>query len=94
MIRMTREAKSAETLQVIKKLTEVSIGDQKALPCHMVPYGLHPRFFSRADEVTQVRETLDPQEALDKLRVMSTYGLGGVGKTELALHYANNSLSL
>ena len=46
MIRMTRETKSAETLQVIKKLNDVSIGDKNTLPCHMVPYGLNPRFFS------------------------------------------------
>lgn len=94
MIRMTREAKSAETLQVIKKLDDVSIGDKSTLPCHMVPYGLNPRFFSRADEVKHVRQTLDPQEGMDKLRAMSIYGLGGVGKTQLALHYANTSLSL
>jgi NB-ARC domain len=94
IIRMTREAKSAEALQVLKTLNEVSIGDKVPLPCHMVPYGLNPRFFSRADEVRQVRQTLDPQEGTDKLRVMSIYGLGGVGKTQLALHYANTSLSL
>jgi len=94
IIRMTREAKSAETLQVLKNLDEVSIGDKVSLPCHMVPYGLNPRFFSRAEEVKQVRQTLDPQEGMDKLRVMSVYGLGGVGKTQLALHYANTSLSL
>jgi predicted ATPase len=60
----------------------------------MVPYGLNPRFFSRADEVKKVRQTLDPQEGMEKLRVMSIYGLGGVGKTQLALHYTNTSLSL
>jgi NB-ARC domain len=94
MIRMTRETKSAETLQVIQKLNDMSIGDKNKLPCHMVPYGLNPRFFSRAGEIKRVRETLDPQEGMDKLRVMSVYGLGGIGKTQLALHYANTSLSL
>jgi NB-ARC domain len=94
MIRMTGEARSAETLQVIKKLNDVSISAKTTLPCQMVPYGLNPRFFSRAKEVKYVRETLDPQEGMDKLRVMSIYGLGGVGKTQLALHYANTSLSL
>jgi hypothetical protein len=94
MIRLTRETKSAETLQVIQKLNDVSIGDKNKLPCQMVPYGLNPRFFSRANEVKLIRDTLDPQEGMDKLRVMSIYGLGGVGKTQLALHYANTSLSL
>ncbi len=82
IIRMTREAKSAETLQVIKKLGEFSIGDKDTLvlPCHMVPHGLNPRFFCRSDEVKRVKQILDPQDSTNKLRVMSIYGMGGVGK--------------
>lgn len=94
MIRMTREAKSAETLQVIQKLNDVRLGDKKTLPCQMVPFGLNPRFFSRSEEVKRVRETLDHREDEKKLRIMAIYGLGGVGKTQLALHYANTSFSL
>jgi hypothetical protein len=56
MIRMAREAESAETLQVLKKLIDVCIGNKNALPYHMIPYGLNQRFFSRAEEV-QTRQT-------------------------------------
>lgn len=93
MICLTREAKSAETLQVIQKLNDVRLSDKKTLPCQMVPFGLTPRIFSRSEEVKLVRERLDPRENEMKLRVMAIYGLGGVGKTQLALHFANTSFS-
>ncbi|KAI9765919.1 MAG: hypothetical protein M1840_007060 [Geoglossum simile] len=77
----------------MRRLNEVeSDGGDVKLPCHMIPYGLNPRFFGRVDEVSRVKEVLDPQESKDKLRVMAIHGLGGVGKTQLALHYANTSL--
>jgi hypothetical protein len=81
VVRMTREAKSAETLQVIQKLKDVSLGDKKTLPCQMVRFGLNPRSFSRPEEVKRVGEMLDPREDEEKLHVMAIYGLGGVGKT-------------
>ncbi|KAH0545465.1 hypothetical protein FGG08_000466 [Glutinoglossum americanum] len=95
IIRMTREANSAEMVDVMKKLNDVKLsGGNIELPCHMIPYGLNPRFFSRAKEAAKVKEILDPRDGEDKLRVMAIYGLGGVGKTQLALHYANTSLKL
>jgi hypothetical protein len=43
-----------------KKLNEMGTGDEISLPCHMLPYGLNLRSFSRADEDKQVRRALDP----------------------------------
>jgi hypothetical protein len=51
-------------------------------------------FFSRSEEVKHVRQTLDPQEVMGRRRVMSICGLGGVRKTQPALHYPNTSMSL
>lgn len=92
MIRMRREAMTAETIEVMKSLKETKLEDQVKLPCHMIPFGLNPRFFSRDHEVDMVRKTLDPVQGYEKLQVMSIHGLGGVGKSQIALHYANTSM--
>lgn len=92
MIRMRREAMTAETIEVMKSLKETKLEDQVKLPCHMIPFGLNPRFFSRDHEVDMVRKALDPMQGHEKLQVMSIHGLGGVGKSQIALHYANTSM--
>lgn len=94
MIRMRREATTAETIEVMKNLKDTKLEDEVKLPCHMIPYGLNPRFFSRDQEVDMVRKTLDPVQEHEKLRVMSIHGLGGVGKSQIALHYANTSMKM
>lgn len=94
MIRMRREATMAETIEVMKNLKDTKLEDEVKLPCHMIPYGLNPRFFSRDHEVDMVRKALDPVQEHEKPRVMSIHGLGGVGKSQIALRYANTSMKM
>lgn len=96
IIRMTRETESAETIRVIADLKILSPGNEVNLPCHAIPYGLNPQFLHRSTEIAQVKEVLDPGrgEGGNELRVLAIHGLGGVGKTQIALHYANTSLKV
>jgi NB-ARC domain len=94
MIRVSRETDTADTIQVMQNLKDLRLGDRISLPCHMVPYGLNLRFFGRSAEVENVKNILDPQETTNHLRVLPIHGLGGVGKTQLVLHYANTSRKL
>ena len=92
MIRMEREGRSVETLEAIKNLKLSAPSPEANLHCYMIPYGTNPRFFGRDKELQQVRSILEPEERNAKLRVMAIHGLPGVGKTQLALQYANSSL--
>ena len=92
MVRMTRETHSAETLSVVKSLKNSNLDDGIKVPCQVIPHGLNPRFLCRSDEFSEVKTALDPQYSKGGLKVVAIHGLGVVGKTQLALHYANTSI--
>lgn len=93
MIRLTRETNSADTIDAINFLQD-SKAKEMNIPCHMIPYGLNSKFFGRSVENHTLKELVDPEESTKGLKVVSVYGTGGVGKTQLALHYANTSMKL
>jgi hypothetical protein len=93
MIRLSRETHTAETVAALQGLQGLRIANVN-LPCFMIPYGLNLRFFGRAAELHTVKETLDPNTNSAQLRVIAIHGLGGVGKSQLALHYANTSMKV
>ncbi|KAN0069937.1 hypothetical protein V8E54_012243 [Elaphomyces granulatus] len=54
--------------------------------CWMVPFGRNPRFLGRHNEVVGLQETIVSKDQL--VRKMAITGLGGVGKTQIALEIA------
>ncbi|KAK7743150.1 hypothetical protein SLS53_004235 [Cytospora paraplurivora] len=93
MIRLSRETRTAETVEVMQGMKKMKLASLN-VPCYNIPYGLNLRFFGREDQVKILRGLLDPSENHNAMRVVAIHGLGGVGKTQLALHYANTSLKL
>ncbi|KAB5575359.1 tpr repeat-containing protein [Coniochaeta sp. 2T2.1] len=92
MIRLSKGMHTAETVTAIKELQKLRVEDGVKLPCFMVSYGLNLRFFGRDAELQKQREALDPTGQPKRLRAVGIHGLGGVGKSQLALHYANTSM--
>ncbi|KAI9658288.1 MAG: hypothetical protein M1821_002421 [Bathelium mastoideum] len=58
---------------------------------HYIPLELNPRFCGRKQTLGNIHEALDPEKAADSLKAIALYGMGGVGKTQLALQYANQN---
>lgn len=92
MIRLSRETHTADTVQAINDLQKPRVVDV-ILPCYMIPHGLNKKFYGRSTEINTIRRILNP-EGSDSLQAIAIYGLGGVGKTQLALHYANTFMRL
>ncbi|KAJ6447148.1 coxI translation protein CYA5 [Purpureocillium lavendulum] len=90
MIRLSRESQTAETVAAIRGIGKLRITNIN-LPCYTIPYGLNLKFFGREKEVETIRRILDPCLEPGTMKVLAIHGLGGVGKTQLALHYANTS---
>jgi len=94
MIRLSKEVHNSGTLAALQEMQGLRISDGAKLPCFMIPYGLNLRFFGRENELNTLGEFLDPKPERKSLRAAGIYGLGGVGKTQLALHYANTSMEI
>ncbi|CAH0057327.1 unnamed protein product [Clonostachys solani] len=93
IITLFRGTKNIDTIAAPEDLKIANKPEGANLPCLMVPYGLNLNFFGRENELAFLRGALDPSIGTT-LRAIRVHGLGGVGKTQLALHYANTSRNI
>lgn len=56
--------------------------------CNTIPVARNGNFFGREDVLNALDEVLTPGPAKTGISSMAIYGLGGVGKTQIALEYA------
>lgn len=57
-------------------------------PVFLLPIPENPHFFGREDTLKRMHDHLDPATRGRKLRCFTVYGLGGIGKTQVAVAYA------
>lgn len=58
----------------------------------MIPWPENPQFYGRIDELKLLYNTL-PTSICDRLLIFSIIGMGGVGKSQLALRYLYENVS-
>ncbi|OJD37205.1 nb-arc and tpr domain protein [Diplodia corticola] len=72
-------------------LSRLEIRTRARLPCHRVPYSKNPAFVGRDEELEEMHNHLSAPSV--NQRVVSLYGLGGVGKTQLCLEYLSKHVA-
>ncbi|KAI1420538.1 NB-ARC and TPR domain protein [Xylaria sp. FL1777] len=68
--------------------------EQAALPCFIYPASKTPRFFDRTEDIIQMDRHFKngAQDANQLFRSLALYGIGGVGKSSVALRYAESRI--
>lgn len=62
--------------------------DGASLPCNNLPVAKNRAFFGREDILGKIEEQLRPADTNRPLSSLAIHGLGGTGKTQIALAYA------
>lgn len=72
-----------------KHFDQTNIFSKVRLPCHMIPFGKNKRFFGRSAQLQRMTSsTIDNSELVQTVIVIQ--GLGGVGKSEVALKFMHD----
>lgn len=77
-----------ERHQEIKKLVGQSLVAAINLPCYFIPYSQNAAFFGRETELKLCRDALASSTLTASSKFFVLHGIGGVGKTSIALQFA------
>ena len=83
--------KYEEVLEALKGLGDRKESPHTAEQCYYIPATINTRFRGREADLNLIRKALDQDEDPSQLKSFALHGMGGVGKTQLALRYALDS---
>ena len=87
--------KYQEVLDLMKDFKDNKIdGDADIVQCYHAPQNAYSQFWGRDPALQAVQSALKPHEKRTELRTFALYGMGGVGKTQIALQYAEQNREL
>jgi hypothetical protein len=93
IIRLRTDSERNTELLVAMDMMKDGRAQKEKLPCYYVPFGRDEQFYGREDILTKIKNALDPVDGDPRSRAFALYGMGGVGKTKIALQYVNSSRS-
>lgn len=78
--------RNTELLSAMELMKSANIADD-LLPCYLIPFGVDEQFHGRLDILESLQKGLHHEKGALKVNVL--WGMGGVGKTKIALQYVN-----
>lgn len=89
-----RQTHAMNEVAILQRLLSLEESKQEGvnLPCNNLPVAGNNRFFGRQHILQAIEEHLLPADTSSRLSSMALYGLGGIGKTQIALAYAYERL--
>ncbi len=87
MAAFSTKTDSMAWLYSVLSLSPRSWQDEAKLPCVMLPAARISKFFDRDDIITQIEDHFK-RPGSGSFRSVALYGMGGVGKTHVAMKYA------
>ncbi|KAI0115622.1 hypothetical protein GGR51DRAFT_503594 [Nemania sp. FL0031] len=88
-----RQARAMKEITMFQRILSLeSKQDGANLPCNNLPVAENNRFFGRQDILRRLEDHLTPCDTHSRLSSIALYGLGGIGKTQIALAYAYQKL--
>ncbi|KAJ3579856.1 hypothetical protein NPX13_g713 [Xylaria arbuscula] len=85
---MRVKADEARFRELHDLLTQTKVKPSLRLPCHCLAYPRNPRFYPREEALRAITNHF---ASSDNQRSFSLWGLGGVGKTQVANHYVHEA---
>src|SRR5690242_19897936 len=95
LARIALSRSQKEELDLRKRLQEANVqrtDGEATLPCALLPGSRNPQFFGRDTELAALETTFNNQDPSNGLKSVNIFGMGGVGKSQVALHYALSHL--
>ncbi|KAJ8131983.1 hypothetical protein O1611_g1641 [Lasiodiplodia mahajangana] len=86
------EGRYKEVLELLNEMKMSESSNDRKFQYHNIPFNSNPKFSGRKDVLDTIHETLHLDFPSSNLRSMALFGMGGVGKTQIALQYAYQSL--
>lgn len=84
-----RQHNDIREFQKIFSPTGSSSTEEASLPCTLLPPAKDSRFFDRDEVVDRIEEYLNSRPEKKAFRSIALHGVGGVGKSHVALKYAH-----
>jgi DNA replication protein DnaC len=85
-------ARTLESAAIQKLLSGINLQEEASFPCNNLPVAENYQFFGRKDILQEIDAHLMPTQPANRITSVAIHGLGGVGKTQIALAYAYQML--